>query len=301
MPFNIFNAPVEVLQDDLWRHKNVSVAVLRLDKIHPVVSGNKLFKLHYFLQEALQSTAKKILTFGGAYSNHLVATAFACREYGLACTGIVRGERPLHLSHTLQQCLDYGMTLQFISREEYAAKENAPIVSTLIANSGEAVIIPEGGYHNLGADGAALINKLIPHDCTHICTAVGTATTLAGVLKNAGPHQQIIGVPVLKGMSDIEERVAFMLGNHFNKEQLQIFNNYHFGGYAKHTPQLFSFMNQLWQQQGLPTDFVYTAKLFFAVDDLIKAGHFAAGSRILCLHTGGLQGNNSLKPGTLLF
>lgn len=301
MPFNIFNAPVEVLQDDLWTHKNVTVAVLRLDKIHPVVSGNKLFKLHYFLQEALQRSPKKILTFGGAYSNHLVATAFACREYGIACTGIVRGERPPHLSHTLQQCLEYGMELHFISREEYAAKESAATVSTLIADMSNAVIIPEGGYHTLGADGAALIGKLIPEHFTHICTAAGTATTLAGLLKSAAPHQQVIGVPVLKGLNDMEERLAFMLGNDFNKKQLQIFNQYHFGGYARHTPELFSFMNKLWLQHGLPTDFVYTAKLFYAVDDLIKAGYFTAGSRILYLHTGGLQGNNSLKPGTLLF
>src|SRR5436190_21675011 len=116
MPFNIFNAPIEVLNDEIFRQKNVTVAILRLDKIHPIVSGNKLFKLYYFLEAAQQSNHKTILSFGGAYSNHLVATAFACRQYALKSIGIVRGERPASLSVTLQECENYGMHLKLISR-----------------------------------------------------------------------------------------------------------------------------------------------------------------------------------------
>jgi len=301
MPFNIFNAPVEALHDELLLQKKISLSVLRLDKIHPIVSGNKLFKLHYFVQQALQSVHETIITFGGAYSNHLVATAFACQEYGLKSIGIIRGEQPAQLSHTLQQCMAYGMTLKFISRSDYAKKEATGLVDHLNIDFDNAVIIPEGGYHTLGAKGAALIWDVIgKNSYSHICTAVGTATTLAGLLAGA-IQQEIIAVPVLKGMHDIDNRIDFMLGNNFKKDHLQIFNHYHFGGYAKKTPELMNFMNYLWQQHQLPTDFVYTAKLFFAIYDKIKNNYFTEGSHILTLHTGGLQGNKSLPSGTLLF
>ena len=302
MPFNIFNAPVKVLQDELFCSKNLTVDVVRLDMIHPIVSGNKLFKLHYFLQEALQSIHKTIITFGGAYSNHLVATAFACQAYGLKSIGIVRGEMPEQLSATLQHCTNYGMQLKFISRVDYAKKENAYFLNDLITEFGQAIIIPEGGYHPTGAKGAALIGELIKeNNYSHICTASGTATTTAGLLLAASANQTIISVPVLKGMTDTEERLDFLCRNNYKKEQLEIFNNYHFGGYAKKTPELITFMNYLWQQHRLPTDFVYTAKLFFAIYDQIKNDYFTPESKILCLHTGGLQGNNSLPAGTLLF
>jgi 1-aminocyclopropane-1-carboxylate deaminase len=301
MPFNIFNAPVEILNDELFYRKNITVGVVRLDKIHPIVSGNKLFKLHYFLQDALISTHKTIITFGGAYSNHLVATAFTCKENGIKCIGIVRGEMPAQLSPTLQQCLDYSMQLKFISRELYNFKEEDYFINEIKAKYGECIIIPEGGYHHLGAKGASLITQSIKgNDCTHICTATGTATTVAGLLLNTC-NQKIISVPVLKGIDDIEKRIIFLSAGAFNKEKLEIFNNYHFGGYAKKTVELINFMNYLWQQHQLPTDFVYTAKLFFAIFDKIKSDYFPKGSNILCLHTGGLQGNNSLPSGTLLF
>ncbi|WP_462253759.1 1-aminocyclopropane-1-carboxylate deaminase/D-cysteine desulfhydrase [Ferruginibacter sp.] len=298
---NILNAPVEILNDELFQQKKVSVSVLRLDKIHPVVSGNKLFKLHYFLQQAISSAHKTIVTFGGAYSNHLVATAFACQAPGLKSIGIVRGEKPAQLSATLQQCSNYGMQLKFISREAYSKKEEDDFLSALKNEYGECIIIPEGGYHALGAKGAALIYDLIKDNSyTHICTATGTATTLAGLLLNDS-GKKIISVPVLKGMNDTEKRINFLLGNNFKTDMLQIFNEYHFGGYAKKTEVLTEFMNCLWQQHQLPTDFVYTAKLFFAVFDKIKSNYFEEHSNILCLHTGGLQGNSSLPAGTLLF
>jgi 1-aminocyclopropane-1-carboxylate deaminase len=300
MLFNILNADADILEDELFVQKKVSVTVLRLDKIHPVVSGNKLFKLHYFLQQAGQAAHKCILTFGGAYSNHLVATAFACQAAGLKSIGIVRGEKPTLLSPTLQQCIAYGMQLRFIAREAYDKKDTVDFITGLKNEFGDCTIIPEGGYNNTGAQGAALIWRLIPKNkYTHICTATGTATTLAGLLLNAN-NEKIISIPVLKGMTDIEERIN-CCGVTVNKEQLQIFDDYHFGGYAKNTPRLIEFMNYLWQQHRLPTDFVYTAKLFAAVYDKIKKDHFTAGSTILCLHTGGLQGNLSLPQHTLLF
>lgn len=302
MLFDISNAAIEILNDDLFLQKQVTLSVLRLDKIHPVISGNKLFKLHYFLTEALQSSHKTVLTFGGAYSNHLAATAFACASLKLKSIGIVRGEQPVKLSPTLQQCMNDGMQLKFISRQQFAEKENASFINALQNEFGDCTIVPEGGYHPSGADGAALIMDLLNNkDHSHICTATGTATTLAGLLKGCSPAQTIIAVSVLKDMIDIEERIQYLTGSKEPFKNLQILPGYHFGGYAKRTESLIGFMNQCWQQYNLPLDFVYTAKMFFAVVDSIKNDRFPPGSRILCLHTGGLQGNKSLPLHTLLF
>lgn len=301
MLFDISNAVIEVLNDELFLQKRVRLSVLRLDKIHPVVSGNKLFKLHYFLDEALRSSHKTILSFGGAYSNHLAATAFACASLKLKSIGIVRGEQPTRLSPTLQQCLKDGMRLKFISRQKFAEKESEEFMLSLQNEFGHYTIVPEGGYHPSGADGAALIMNLIGQDHSHICTATGTATTLAGLLKAAAPSQTIIGVPVLKGISDIEERIKYLLGDKTSLKNLQLLPGYHFGGYAKKNDALIGFMNECWQQYHIPLDFVYTAKMFFGIIDCIRNDHFPPGSNILCLHTGGLQGNKSLPLHTLLF
>lgn len=300
MLFNISNTTTDIFQSELLLQKNLSLSTLRLDKIHPVVSGNKLFKLHYFLQEAGASAHKTLLTFGGAYSNHLVATAFACKEAGLKSIAVVRGEEPANLSPTLQHCLAYGMQLKFVSRDQYDTKESPGFIAALHNEFGDCTIVPEGGYHIDGAKGAALIWRLIaPNTYSHICTATGTATTLAGILLGAD-HEIIISVPVLKGMKDIEERVRFCGAAH-KLPQLQILDGYHFGGYAKKTPELIDFMNTTWQNHQLPTDFVYTAKMMYAIFDQIEKDHFPPGSAILCLHTGGLQGNFSLPQQTLLF
>ena len=302
MLFGISNISFDVLEDDLFTQKQVTVTVLRLDKIHPVVSGNKLFKLQYFLEEAIQTTHKTILSFGGAYSNHLLATAFACGSLGLISIGIVRGEKPVVLSPTLQQCIDHGMQLKFISREAYALKENEDFIRLLRKEFGECLIVPEGGYHPLGAKGAAEIMDLIKdNNYSHICMAVGTATTLAGILMAAKKEQTVIAIPVLKGMTDIHERINFLTGGKPVATQLELADHYHFGGYAKQTAALTQFMDRCWQQFELPLDFVYTAKMFYGVMDGIKNNYYAPGSKILCLHTGGLQGNISLPAGSLAY
>lgn len=301
MLFDTANVSIDELKDDLFLKKEVSVSVLRLDKIHPLVSGNKIFKLHYFLQEALASKHKTIITFGGAYSNHLAATAYACKAFGLNCIGIVRGEKPVHLSSTLQQCVQDGMTLKYISRNDYEKKDIAPFLNELKREFGDFIIIPEGGYHPLGAKGAALIYELLKNkNYSDIVLATGTATTLAGILIAAKPTQQITAIPALKGISDTEKRLSELTGAACFVN-LQIFNDYHFGGYAKKNDQLISFMNDCWRRYRLPLDFVYTAKMFYGVKDLIKKDTFKKGSNIICLHTGGLQGNKSLPLNLLLF
>ncbi|MEO6734351.1 MAG: pyridoxal-phosphate dependent enzyme [Ferruginibacter sp.] len=295
------NITTETLTDDLFDLKQVSISILRLDKIDPVVSGNKLFKLHYFLEEAIRTSAEGIVTFGGAYSNHLVATAFACKQAGLKSSAIVRGERPAALSHTLIECLNYGMQLKFISRQEYHNKEQPFFLETLHQQNKNYIIVPEGGYHPKGAAGAAIIMDLIDDEVSHICCAVGTATTIAGLLLSLKGSQQVIGVPVLKNMHDLQERITFLTKKQFSNDQLKIVSDYHFGGYAKKTPPLIDGMNMLYEKHRLPTDFVYTGKMMLAIMDCIKKDFFPKRSKVVCIHTGGLQGNLSLTSGALVF
>jgi 1-aminocyclopropane-1-carboxylate deaminase len=291
---------IDVLHHPLFEKKNIEVSVLRLDKIHPIVSGNKLYKLHFFLQNALQTSHKTVLTFGGAYSNHLVATAFACNALGLKSIGIVKGEKITPLNNTLQQCSNYNMQLHFVDRTAYTLKYTNP--DFLKTTFGDAEIIAEGGYNPLGAKGAAMImNELKENNFTDIICPVGTATTIAGLLLGAKPHQTVVGIQVLKGVTDTEKRIEYLLGQSQCMQQLRLVNDYHFGGYAKKTDLLISFMNNIWQQYYLPTDFVYTAKMFYALLQQIEMNTFKEGSNIACIHTGGLQGNLSLPKNTLLF
>ena len=301
MLIDIKNIMFDELQDISFKKKKIRLLLARLDKIHPIISGNKLFKLHYFIEDAKQSSHKTLLTFGGAYSNHLVAAAYACKESGLKSIGIVRGEEPEKVSHTLQQCITYGMQLQFISRSNYKNADDINFIDELKLQYGHFCLVPEGGYHPLGAAGASLImNLLKDKNATHICTATGTATTLAGLLLKSRESQQVISVPVIKNMQDIAERI-YHLTNKKKQENLRIFDDYHFGGYAKKTGGLINFMNDFYKLYSIPLDFVYTAKMMYAVIDKINKSYFPQGSTIVCLHTGGLQGNLSLPTGTLIF
>lgn len=284
-----------------YTRENIELVVARLDQLHPVISGNKLFKLHFFLERALASIHKTVITFGGAWSNHLLATAYACNRTGLKSIGIIRGEKPAVLSNTLKSCEAYGMRLEFISRSDYKDKDQTSFINRLFSAFDEAIIIPEGGYQPLGAKGASLIMDLLSTlNATHICTATGTGTTLAGLIQNKQQNETIIGVPVLKDMKDIHQRILFLNGK-VNNNDFILFDEYHFGGYAKKTAALLHFMNELYREHQLPTDFVYTAKMMYAIIDKIQAGYFPEGSKIVCLHTGGLQGNASLPGGALIF
>ncbi len=300
MPADIQNSATVCIENELILSKQLSVSIVRFDQIHPIISGNKIFKLHYFLQH--HKAGNTLITFGGPYSNHLVATAFACNEKKIACIGIVRGEKPASFSKTLNDCINYGMQLKFLDRTLYNNKDSADFIKQIKQKYGiNITIIPEGGYHPTGAAGAALMMNHIPSSATHICCASGTATTSAGLLIKKQPHQQIVAIPVLKGMNDFTERLQYLTGQTYGSNHLFIADQYHFGGYAKKTPQLLAFMNEIYMRFAIPTDFVYTGKMLFAVMDLIEKDFFPIGSNIVCLHTGGLQGNSSLPAGTLTF
>ena len=301
MLYDISPIEVDKISSQLLQDRDIEISIVRLDKIHPVLSGNKLFKLYYFLQACQETSQRTILTFGGAYSNHLVATAFACNKLGYKSIGIVRGEEAPHPSHSLTICREYGMELEFIPRHRYRQKDDPYFITTLMEKFGSFTLVPEGGYHPLGAKGASLITPLLDKDYTHIYSAVGTATTIAGILLSSPQQLKIFGVTALKNMKDIGQRIAYLTENKFDGTRLTILDNYHFGGYAKHSSELISFMNDLYRDYAIETDFVYTSKMMYAVFDSVKKGLLPSGSKVACLHTGGLQGNLSLPVNTLDF
>ncbi|TDW96509.1 1-aminocyclopropane-1-carboxylate deaminase/D-cysteine desulfhydrase [Dinghuibacter silviterrae] len=288
---NLLQKPIPLAPLDLGGE--VSGAVARLDLLHPVVSGNKLFKLWYYLDRYHREGYESVVTFGGAYSNHLVATAFACSEMGIPCMGVVRGEEPRRWGQTLEDCRALGMQLAFVSREEYRALARTEAG----AAARGALVIPEGGAGALGIRGAGLILKAIAeqHTFSHILMAVGTGTTLQGIDRALLPGQRAVGVPVIAVPPEEQAAFAERLGG------VGLVHGYSLGGYGKHTPGLLDFMRSFYEQQGVPTDFVYTGKAAFALMDLAHNGYFPRGSRVLFLHTGGLQGNRSLSPGVLGF
>lgn len=288
------NITTDLLTDPFFEEKNIEVSVLRLDKIHPVISGNKWFKLKFYLEEAVQKNKRTIATFGGAWSNHIVATAAACRMNGLKSIGIIRGEEPKELSQTLKDAKEYGMELFFLNRRDYKKKK----VPDTILNE-ECYLIPEGGYGKKGAEGASTILNYCNKDhFTHICCAIGTGTMMAGLVNASSEDQEVTGISVLKNNFELEEKIHSLLNR---DSRFCLDHTYHFGGYAKYNQELIRFINEWYRLHHIPSDFVYSGKLFFAVRDLIANEYFPSGSKILIIHCGGLQGNRSLAKGLLIF
>jgi 1-aminocyclopropane-1-carboxylate deaminase len=282
---------IDKLQLPLLKEKEVEMDMMRLDKIHPVISGNKWFKLKYHLENFMAGNYEGILSFGGAWSNHIAAMAAICFLHKIKCAGIIRGEKPARLSQTLQDAIAYGMQSEFIPRTLYRNKEEAGFIDSILEKYPGYYLIPEGGAGADGEKGAGEILNLVNKDAyTHIACCIGTGAMFNGIINNAATGQQVVGITVLKG---IKETVSASSG--------KILNSYHFGGYAKYTPELLHFINDFYRQTGIPSDFVYTGKLAFAVTDLSKKDFFPPGSRVLVIHSGGLQGNASLSQGTLIF
>ncbi|SDF97092.1 1-aminocyclopropane-1-carboxylate deaminase/D-cysteine desulfhydrase [Chitinophaga filiformis] len=270
-----------------WLPDNIRASVLRLDLLHPEVSGNKWFKLRYNLEAAFTERKTRILTFGGAYSNHIAATAAACKLAGIACTGVIRGEQPPVLSHTLQEASLKGMELRFISREAYRLKNE----TDWQALYRDAYVVPEGGNNALGAKGCEEILSLVNDPSfTHIACAVGTGTTLAGLINSAALQQEIRGYVVLKGAAYLEQEIQLLLAS-APLPHWQLLHQHHGGGYAKVTPALTEFIRQFYEETQIPLDIVYTGKLLMGFRQDVLDGVYPAGSNVLLIHTGGLQGN----------
>ena len=286
---------LDKINSSILKDKNAEFFVLRLDKIHSIVSGNKWFKLKFYLEDAKSQNKTTLVTMGGAWSNHIVATAAVCELNGLRSIGIIRGEEPIKYSTSLLQARANGMQLIFINRSDFKQKKLPEE-----CNNTENYFIDEGGYGQKGKQGAASIMSFCnKNDFSHICCAVGTGTMLAGLAEAAGPDQKLIGISVLKNNYGLVDRVQGLLNP--GKRNFEIIHEYHFGGYANYEPRLIHFMNEFYQQTAIPSDFVYTGKLFYAVTNLAGKDFFPPASRVLVIHSGGLLGNNSLNKGTLIF
>ena len=263
--------------------------ILRDDLIHPEVSGNKWRKLKYFIEEA-QKSKQGILTFGGAFSNHIAATAAASKLFNLPCIGIIRGEKAYQFNKTLTKAQENGMILEFVSRSFYADREKMYLYYQ--EKYPNYLVIPEGGSGFLGEKGASEIVKNLAFQPDYFVLAVGTGTTLRGILHQIKEDQKVVGIPILaksyqaRLLKEIEQKEPF-----FNPKKLLWCEDYHFGGYAKYSPSLLAFQQEILQKYEIPLDHVYTAKMFYATLDLISKHFFEEKKEILMIHTGGLQGN----------
>lgn len=285
------SVPTQTLKSELLREKGITVLVRREDLLHPEVSGNKWRKLKYNLLAAAEQNFDTLLTFGGAFSNHLAAVAAAGKLFGFKTIGLVRGEAHFPLNPTLQQATENGMELHYLDRETYRQKAAPEFLEALQPRFGQYYLIPEGGTNCLALQGCAEIIPDLTESFDLICCAAGTGGTSAGLLAGLNGTKQLLAFSALKGdflFQEINELTEKCYGKTFQNWQLQ--TDYPFGGYAKTKPELFEFIRHFEQQFAIPLEPVYTGKMFFGLFDLIAKDHFVPGTKIMALHTGGLQG-----------
>lgn len=274
-------------------NSNHLLSVKREDLIHPYISGNKFRKLKYNVAKAQEEGKDTLLTFGGAFSNHIAAVAAVGSEFGFKTIGLIRGEElvdKVNGNPTLKFAQSCGMQFKFVTREAFRTKISEEFIQDLEREFGNFYLIPEGGTNTLAITGCEEILTTHDLDYDFICCSVGTGGTLSGIVNASKPHQKILGFPALKGDFLQEEISKFA-----KKSNWQLITAYHFGGYAKINPELISFINQFKNAYNIPLDPIYTGKLMFGVMDLLKKGFFPEKSKILVIHTGGLQGISGMN------
>ena len=280
---------MEVLTQEIQvDNASVKVFIRREDLIHPFVSGNKFRKLKYNLLQAKKENQHTLLTFGGAYSNHIAATAFAGKEHGFQTVGVIRGEEleaKIDENPTLQFAQDCGMKFEFVSRNTYRLKDTANFVEKLREKHGSFYLVPEGGTNEFAVNGCEEILNKADEDYDFICCAVGTGGTISGLINGSFEGQKVLGFPALKGDFLQKDIRNFAKNNNFS-----LLNEYHFGGYGKVTSELIEFINSFYKKNKIPLDPIYTGKMVFGVIDLIQKNYFPKNAKILLIHTGGLQG-----------
>jgi 1-aminocyclopropane-1-carboxylate deaminase len=292
-----FNSAVESKNQQVFlpvlEEKKVELFIKREDLIHPYVSGNKFRKLKYNLQEAKKLKKKALFTYGGAFSNHIVATAVAGKIAGFKTFGIIRGdelgkklEQTLEENATLREAHKNGMKFQFVSREQYRQKLSFGFVEKMKNKWGDFYVIPEGGTNCLAVDGCEEILNKEDSEFNYICSAVGTGGTISGLINASKKNQKIIGFPALKG-NFLSEEIKKYVGR---KKNWSLQKAYHFGGYAKYDEELITFINNFTAETGILLDPIYTGKMLFGILDLVKKDMFSEGTKILAIHTGGIQG-----------
>lgn len=283
-------SPLTRISDEALSTRRVELWIKRDDLLHPIISGNKWRKLKYALNHALYNQVDTLISMGGAYSNHLHALAFAGQQLAVKTAAFVRGERPEHLNPTLIDLQQWGMQLRFVSRSDYRQLRQYKRYDSLPDLVSGQYWLPEGGATDFASQGVADIMSEIKQQFDVLMVACGTGATLAGLI-TAAPHDlHLIGVSALKGGAFLNADVKQWLPHAVSHEHWQILLDYHFGGFAKNTPELRQFMRQFTAEHDVPLEPVYTGKLLFAFYDLLKQGYFQPGQRILIVHTGGLQG-----------
>ena len=269
----------------------IELYIKREDVLHEEISGNKFRKLKYNLEEAKRQGKTKLLTFGGAFSNHIAAVAAAGRNYGFETVGVIRGEE-LALKFlenpTLKKASEDGMQFYFATRTQYRDKTNADFLTELHQQFGDFYLIPEGGTNEFAVKGCEEILTEDDEKFDFVCCAVGTGGTISGIINSLQPHQKALGFPALKGDFLFDE-----IQKYAKNDRWDLITDYHFGGYAKINEQLKQFMSQFYKKYLITLDPIYTSKMFFGVIDLISKGYFKPHSKILLIHTGGLQGLQS--------
>ena len=284
--------PIERFDHSILTQHSVQVDVKRDDLIHPIVSGNKLYKLHYNLEAFASGGYKTLVTFGGAYSNHLHALAYVGNELDVPAVGIIRGEQLLPLNPTLKDCVGWGMVLEPVSRSVYRQKEQATEIKDILSAYHKPYLVPEGGGNALGVKGASLmLDSVNQENYDYIVLASGTGATVAGVIHASLSSVKVIGVATLKGASWMAQEVRdHLLSMNCHKTNWKINCDYHFGGYGKKNTELNEFVNKIATESGLLIEPIYTGKALYALLDLVSQGEIEKGSRVLFIHTGGLQG-----------
>lgn len=283
--------PVTQIQDPLLEIAGVSLYLQREDLVHPAVSGNKWYKLKYNLQQARQEGHHTLLTFGGAYSNHIYATAAAGQARGFRTIGIIRGEATKPLNYTLRQARAMGMQLHYVDRQTYRHKHEMSFIKDLHRQLGDFYLLPEGGTNMLAVKGSIEIGRYTT-GFDYVCSSIGTGGTLAGIAIAMNGSGKLLGFPALKHgaflIDEVNALTRSQVGQAFSN--IHMIDQYHFGGYAKFKPGLIAFINRFYQEQQILLDPVYTGKMLYGIYDMVSNHYFPAGSRILAIHTGGLQG-----------
>lgn len=266
----------------------ISLEIKREDLLHPFISGNKFRKLKYNLLQAKAENQETVLTFGGAYSNHIAALAFAGKEQGFKTIGVIRGDElgdKILENPTLCFAQECGMEFEFVTREAYRHKTVPDFIANLQQKFGSFYLVPEGGTNEYAIKGCGEILTEDDAKFDYICCAVGTGGTISGIINSSLPHQKVLGFPALKGDFLKDEIRKFATNKNW-----ELITDYHFGGYGKVNEELIQFINQFYIQTQVPLDPIYTGKMFFGVIGLIQKNYFPDNSKILLIHTGGLQG-----------
>ena len=288
-------SPVDILKGGPWEERGITFLVKRDDQIHPEVSGNKWRKLIPNLEEAARQGHHRIVTFGGAFSNHIAATAAAGKMFGFETVGLIRGERKLPLNPTLAKAVENGMLLFYLSREMFRQMHEPVFQTKIQAEYGPCYLLPMGGTNTLGISGCENavqeIAQQLPKLPDYLCACCGTGGTFSGLVAGMQGRGKLLGFPALKG-NFLQYDIQYLLHSYRNGHcsNWQLMQDYHFGGYAKYNDPLLAFIGQFKEQYGLLLDPIYTGKMFYGIVDLIQKGFFAEGSTILAVHSGGLQG-----------